>query len=214
MTSHRSNPPVRRGWLHAALVGVPALAGLLVLGGCSGSSEPGVAPAATPWGQFLRGTTAEPKEIDPESYKPIVRCPRVIIRPGTNTHVILHGKLGDPNTIGFQATLTETARECAITDATISIKVGVAGRVLAGSKGGTLNSTLPVRIVVVGDDDKPIYSKLHQVPVSIVPPASSTNWAFVDDQISIPVGGTPRIYVGFDDGGKGSALEGVSQTNQ
>jgi hypothetical protein len=181
------------------------------LAGCFGNSEPGTAPASTPLGQFLRGSTAEPQEVDPELYKTIVRCPPVTKRDGTQTHVIFKGgKPGDPNAVGFQATLTETARECALEGDNIRIRVGVGGRVLAGRKGGGGEMSLPVRIAVIKDGETPVYSKLHTVKTTLTPPEASVSWAFVDNDVVVPNVGVLRILVGFDDGGKGGkAQDGV-----
>ena len=186
---------------------VAALALLLALAGCESTtqSEPGAAPATTLWGQIMRGTVQEPKEVAPEVYAPVVTCPRVTVRAGTETHLMLKGKFATPDAVGFQATIAETARECTITGDTLAIRVGVAGRFLAGRKGGAMSGSLPLRIVVVKDGDKPVYSKLHQIPVAITPPATSSEWAFVDDQVSVPNEGVLQIYVGFDDGGKAAA---------
>jgi hypothetical protein len=175
------------------------LAVLVLVGGCFGSSESGTAPAETAWGQFLRGSSEPPKEVDPNLYRPIATCPPITVRSGTETHVIMQGPVGDPKSVGFQATLSETARECAFTDGQMALKVGVAGRLLAGRKGGSGSAKLPVRIVVLKDGEKPVYTKLHQVPVTLTAPASSTAWAFVDE-FSVPNEGTLRILVGFDEG--------------
>lgn len=184
-----------------------ALALLLALAACESTtqSEPGAAPATTLWGQIMRGTNQEPKEIDPEIYKPVVTCPRVTVRTGTETHLMMKGQFGSPDAVGFQGTIGDTARECTIAGDMLQIRVGVAGRFLAGRKGGAMSGSLPVRVAVVKDGEKPVYSKLHQVPVSITPPATSTEWAFVDDQISVPNEGVLQVFVGFDDGGKGAA---------
>jgi hypothetical protein len=184
----------------AAVLGVLGVG----LAGCFGNTEPGTAPASTPLGQFLRGSVAEPQEVDPELYKTIVRCPPVTIRQGTETHVIFKGgKPGDPNAVGFQATLTESARECALEGDNIRIRVGVGGRVLAGRKGGGGDMALPVRIAVVKDGETPVYSKLHTVTATLTPPEAAVSWAFVDRDVVVPNVGVLRIFVGFDDGGKG-----------
>ncbi len=192
--------------LSRRLASAAALVALgLGLGGCFGApEEPGVAPASTPLGQFLRGSTAEPQEMDPNLYKPIVRCPPVTIRQGTETHVIFRGgKPGDPNAVGFQATLSETARECTLEGDQLLIHVGVSGRLLAGRKGGGGAMTLPVRIAVVKDGETPVYSKLHSIPVTLTPPEAGVTWQYVDRDVRVPNEGVLRVYVGFDDGGKG-----------
>jgi hypothetical protein len=174
------------------------------LAGCFGNTEPGTASASTPLGQFLRGSVQEPQEVDPNLYKQIVRCPPVTIRQGTETHVIFKGgKPGDPSAVGFQATLTESARECALEGDNMRIRVGVGGRVLAGRKGGGGAMALPVRIAVVKDGETPVYSKLHTINATLTPPEASVSWAFVDRDVVVPNVGVLRIFVGFDDGGKG-----------
>lgn len=199
MTAHALAQFTRR-IAPAAVLGVLGVG----LAGCFGNTEPGTAPASTPLGQFLRGSVAEPQEVDPELYKQIVRCPPVTIRQGTETHVIFKGgKPGDPNALGFQATLTESARECALEGDNIRIRVGVGGRVLAGRKGGGGDMSLPVRIAVVKDGETPVYSKLHTVSATLTPPEAAVSWAFVDRDVVVPNVGVLRIFVGFDDGGKG-----------
>jgi hypothetical protein len=199
--------------LSRRLASAAVLAALaLGLGGCFGApEEPGVAPASTPLGQFLRGSTAEPQEMDPNLYKPIVRCPPVTIRQGTETHVIFRGgKPGDPDAVGFQAKVSDTARECTLEGDQLRIKVGVAGLLLAGRKGGGGAMTLPVRIAVVKDGETPVYSKLHTVPVTLTPPSASESWVLVDKDVVVPNEGVLRVFVGFDDGGKsGAPQDGV-----
>ena len=56
----------------------------------------------------------------------------------------------DPNFVRFQASITETARECHTTGTdTLTIKVGIAGRLIAGPKGGAGKFTLPLRVAVI-----------------------------------------------------------------
>lgn len=172
---------------------LPALA--LLLAGCGGG-DPAQSPAETPWGQFLRGTTAPPKEIDPESYRPIGVCPPLIVRAGTETMAVGRGTGGS----GFQASLTDKARECTSANGQITLKIGVAGRILAGRQGGSISTTLPLRIAIVKDSDQVIYSKLFQVPVALQAPEVSARWVHVESNITIPDEGVIEIYVGFDTG--------------
>lgn len=150
---------------------------------------------------FLRGTTLPPTEIDPESYKPFAVCPPVVVRAGTQSITVANG---------FQATVVDKARECTTANGQLTLKVGVAGRVLAGRSGGSLNTTLPVRIAVVKDGDVPVYSQLFRVPVSVTSPQTSARWVHVQDAITVPDEGVLEIYVGFDDGGKSSQPPPVS----
>ena len=116
---------------------------------------------------------------------------------------------GHDNELGFvrqQASITKTARECQVAGNTLAIKVGVAGRVVAGPKGGAGTVTLPIRVAVVKQVGGigPLYSNLFKVPVTVTAPdlrrrptsRSSTRCRSTvarDDRNLI-------IYVGFDEG--------------
>ncbi|MCP4381163.1 MAG: hypothetical protein GY798_07050 [Hyphomicrobiales bacterium] len=106
--------------------------------------------------------------------------------------------------IRHQASISNTARECSQNGSTLSIKVGVSGRVLAGPKGGPGSVTLPLRVAVVKQigGTSPVYSNLFKIPVTITPPANSSAYAQVFD-VSTQVGPQDRdliVFVGFDQG--------------
>ena len=133
-------------------------------------------------------------------------CPRVSILGETNIYEALSKKPTGSNAaqnVVHQATITQTARECTTLGAEMFIKVGVAGRVLAGPKASEASKAiLPLRIVVKQRDDV-LYTKLHKIPVNLTPPALSALFAKVDEGIAIP---TPaeknvQILVGFDAAG-------------
>lgn len=131
-------------------------------------------------------------------------CPTVSVLGDTNIfQTYERGGEGQPQQLQHQATITQTARECTTLGAEMFIKVGVAGRVLAGPKGQNSKAVLPLRIVVRQNDDV-LYTKLHKVSVKLTPPDRSALFAKVDEAIAI---GTPqernvRILVGFDESAK------------
>ena len=86
-----------------------------------------------------------------EQYLQSGYCPPVEIRPGTETLIVYErGHDQDPAYIRFQGSITKTARECHTIGAdTLTIKVGIAGRLTAGPKGGAGNFALPLRIAVI-----------------------------------------------------------------
>jgi hypothetical protein len=197
VTSHR---PGQLG----AVLALTAAAGLL--GGCSstetfsasrftslfGGSSSESAPAAS--------TTPALDETD---------CPTVEIRPGAaSLAVSLPSRPGsDPeiNNLRYQLNFGETARECRINAGTMTIKVGVQGRVVLGPAGGPGPVSVPLRYAVVreGPEPKPITSKFHQTSVTVPPNSPNTPFTVVVDDISFPVppGGEIDayvIYVGFD----------------
>jgi len=180
-----------------AMVGIAA-----TLAACS--SDEGVAPADTIAGQFIRGTTEPAHNPDLEKFKPIAYCPRVTIRPGTQTHLVTAGssKSGEPD-IRFQGTMTQTARECDTGTGNLVMRVGVSGRVLSGPKGGSGHVSLPVRIVAVipktdSSEQEILYSKLHKVDVTLPEGQGSVPWAFIDNDINIKLDKRIKVYVGFD----------------
>ncbi|PLX36200.1 MAG: hypothetical protein C0606_15980 [Hyphomicrobiales bacterium] len=194
----------RRQWRTALAAALVCSFGLAA---CGGGDE---GPRANSFaGKLLRGTSEDVKTIDTEKFGARPPCPPLAIRTGTQTHVIYdRGRDGDPEGIRFQATITETARDCKKTaTGELGISVGVAGRVLAGPRGGGGEVKLPVRIVVVepnapGGEDRVVYSQLHQIPVTVSEAAPSVLWTKVDDSIVVPLQQGFKIFVGFDSRGK------------
>lgn len=152
------------------------------------------------------GTIVDPttQKILANSKKLNAYCPTVSVLGDTNIYKTYEkGGEGQAQKLKHQATITQTARECTTLGAEMFIKVGVAGRVLAGPKGQNGKVVLPLRIVVRQNDDV-LYTKLHKVPVTVTPPDRSALFAKVDEAIAI---GTPqernvRVLVGFDEAAK------------
>ncbi len=134
-------------------------------------------------------------------------CPRTILRAGTETYRTFEGgvKKGDPgalNSLQFQSTITDVARECNYSPSNLNMRVGIKGRVINGPTGltGTLN--VPIRVAVATTANEVIYSQLHQVPVTIPEGGSNALFSFVDSNVNIPVPDKNNlvVYVGFDEG--------------
>lgn len=149
---------------------------------------------------------AEPQPVD-QSTNLRAFCPRTIIRAGTETYRTFEGGVtkDDPgalNSLQFQSTITDVARECNYSQTNLNMKVGIKGRVINGPTGltGTLN--VPVRVAITSSADEVVYSQLHQVPVTIPDGKSNAFFSFVDGNINIPVPEKPNliVYVGFDEG--------------
>ena len=94
--------------------------------------------------------TVEKQDYAPDFFLKSGYCPPVQVLPGAESLVAYdRGHENDENYIRSQGSITKTARECnALSADTLSIKVGVAGRVLAGPKGGAGTVTMPLRIAV------------------------------------------------------------------
>lgn len=136
-------------------------------------------------------------------------CPPVQIRAGTEQlRIYERGKQDDPSAIRYQASISETAREChAVGADTLSVRLGVAGRVVAGPKGAPGNVTLPIRVAVSKQSDNSVlFSQAFNVPASLKGTDLSVAFTQVFEQIQFRVGPADRdliIFVGFDEGARG-----------
>ena len=151
-------------------------------------------------------TTVQSNTYDPNYFLKSGYCPPVQVLPGAESLVIYQrGHDGDAAYIQAQGSITKTARECHMVDAaTMSIKLGIAGRVLAGPKGGAGTVTLPVRIAVTRQrDNSVLFSKAFPLKVVLTAPEFSNDYSQVYDQVVFKVGPDDRdliVYVGFDEG--------------
>lgn len=132
-------------------------------------------------------------------------CPPIEVLGDTTFYQKFERKhQGDQRYLIYQGVINQTARECTNLGAEMYIKVGIAGRVLAGPKGENTKAVLPLRVVIREIDGDILYSKLHKVTAQITPPDRTALFAKIDDAIPIP---TPekqnlKILVGFDERAK------------
>src|SRR5690606_31099903 len=111
--------------------------------------------------------TSQPQDPQPEQAKVTASslrayCPKITLRDGTayfNTYA--GGGQGAAAKIVSQASISDVTRDCSHADGSLTLNVGVAGKVVPGplAKAGTI--TMPIRIVVMNGADV-LYSKLHQ----------------------------------------------------
>jgi hypothetical protein len=102
--------------------------------------------------------------------------------------------------------------ECAILGETMTMRVGVEGRLLVGPKGGPGSVKVPLRMALVAEGPKPqpIWSKFYNVDVTVPPGASQAVFSVVEDDLTFPLPAGRRIdnyivYVGFDPQGAAAA---------
>ncbi|MCW5682030.1 MAG: hypothetical protein KF794_02055 [Xanthobacteraceae bacterium] len=144
-----------------------------------------------------------PNQPSPNQVAAEENCPGAAIRQGASAWVSNAGT--GPNDIRYQASIGTVARECALLGDTMTIKVGVEGRLLVGPKGGPGVVTIPLRIalVVEGPQPRPISSKFYAVQVNVQPGASQTTFTQIEDDLTFPLPPDRNlekyiIYVGFD----------------
>src|SRR5262245_9389381 len=189
---------------------VVALVGAVALWGCSGAS--GISVGGPSLGSRFANlfSSAKPGVTQPASPTPSapeVECPGVDIRTGASTlEVAAKSQQPTAGDLRYQLSFGQTARECLVQAGTMSIKVGVQGRVILGPMGAPGQINVPLRYAVVreGPEPKTIATKFKRVSVSV--PADQTHVQFVDveEGLSFPLPpkselGAYVVYVGFDE---------------
>jgi len=132
-------------------------------------------------------------------------CPPVAIRAGASTYAVAAaGKQAVGNDVRFQVTIGKTARECNLSGAEITARIGIQGRVIAGPAGAPASVDIPLRIAVVqgGVNEKVIATKAYRTSVEMTEDGS-VPFSFVVDDLVYPVpqgaaGDNYVFYIGFD----------------
>jgi hypothetical protein len=142
-----------------------------------------------------------------------IECPGVEYRQGAATLAV--NNPGAENTalsLRYQASFTQTARECILGGNNLTIKVGVQGRVVVGPAGGTGSINIPLRYALVreGVEPKTLWTKLFMVPVTIPQNQLNLPWLHIEEEMTVPRPSSDEIesyviYIGFDPEGVGAA---------
>lgn len=132
-----------------------------------------------------------------------VDCPTILVRNGASTWRTPPG--GSTTDLRYQASLGQMARECALLGDTMTIKVGIEGRLLTGPKGAPGTVIVPLRLALVreGPQPKSIWTKFYPVPVNVQPGQSGSPFTHVEDDLTFAMPADKDltayvIYVGFD----------------
>jgi len=139
------------------------------------------------------------------SSTPDLNCPNVEFRQGAATWSVKGTSGDDAMNLRYQASLVQTARECIASDSTLTIKVGVQGRIVAGPAGAPGTVNVPVRYALVreGLHPKTLWTKLFAVPVAIPSDQLNSTWIHVQEEMTVPRPSPQELdayvlYVGFD----------------
>jgi hypothetical protein len=105
----------------------------------------------------------------------------------------------------YQVGIGQTAREFKLNAGTLTIRVGMQGRVILGPAGAPGQIEVPVRLAVVheGPEPKTIVTKLNRVAITIPPGDGNVPFTMIEEDLSFPM---PRggaideyiVYIGFD----------------
>ena len=151
------------------------------------------------------GKKEEPPIVDPGEPKTDLNCPQVSIRAGASTFsVAAPGKQAIGNDVRYQATITKMARECVRAGDSITARIGIQGRVIAGPAGAPSSVEVPLRVAVVqgGVGEKVIASKAYRTTVEMSE-GGSVPFTFIAEDLAYPVPSAKIadsyiFYVGFD----------------
>lgn len=152
-------------------------------GGLFGSSAPAPATTSAPVGAVVQGV-----------------CPKVALDDNSAFHRT-YAKSGskDDQDVVFQASLAETTRACTQSETGMTIKVQVAGRLIAGPQGHAGTLSMPIR-VQVKDGDQVISSELVPFSATLANSDQSVQFLFSKDvSIAANPSATTQVIVGFDD---------------
>lgn len=172
------------------------LAALLALAGCTGSGTGGLS-SAIPFAQSTPLASQPALEDKQEDFG----CPAVDVLEGTAGYRV-GAPTGGARGVQYQASIADLSRECAFAGNTVTIRVGIAGRVLIGEAGKPGTYSVPVR-VAVKRGDKAVYSNLRRVSVTVPNGESQADFAHIEEGISLPISSKDpsdeyEILVGFD----------------
>jgi hypothetical protein len=184
----------------------------LLLAACGSTSNYFSGSALDLFNTSSKATTANAAAPQGPELDTDVPCPDVQIRQGAATLVIGSNpkdQQPSPLSVRYQGSIIRTARECHVVAGTMTMKVGVEGRIITGPAGGPGTIEAPLRIAVVENavPPKTIVSNFGKETVTIGQAVDRVTFTHIDDTIAFPL---PRplglidsyvVYVGFDPAG-------------
>ncbi|MGA3302492.1 MAG: hypothetical protein ABSC72_04305 [Methylovirgula sp.] len=136
-----------------------------------------------------------------------VVCPDISILDGTADDRAYGSGTDESNAnLRYQYSINDIARDCSVQSGQMSLKVGVAGKVLLGPVGAPGNFTAPIRIAIIRRaNEEPVVSKLYQIPTTVPGGSTDAPFTLVADDLVIPYSYANaqhdfEIKVGFDIG--------------
>ena len=141
--------------------------------------------------------------------QPDVTCPFLDIRQGASTLTIPPPPPDGGNeamSLKYQGIFVRAARDCAVANGQMVMRVGVQGRIIVGPAGGPGQVDVPLRIAVVSaplTSPKTVATKLVRIPVVIGPNDGNADFTHIEEGLTFPMpppdAGEPYlVYIGFD----------------
>lgn len=176
-----------------------SLAVALGTAGCSvfgrgGGGEPTATASTDPTGEG---------QIDVRRYLGPDYCPEMRILDGAELlRRYERGREGDAASVIWQASFGDTARECLYNpDGSLTLRIGVSGRVIAGPKSSGGDVSVPFKVAIVKFKESTLATQGFTVAANLSQ-SSSTTFREVQE-ITVPGPGSDRdyiIYLGFEVG--------------
>ncbi|CCV12415.1 hypothetical protein [Mesorhizobium sp. STM 4661] len=106
----------------------------------------------------------------------------------------------DPTKIIYQASITDVTRDCSRANGQLSMRIGVAGKVVPGPMFNPGTITMPIRIAVMRGSEV-LYSQLHQYQVQVTDPSTATQFIFTDSSVVVPepTAKDYQAFAGYDE---------------
>lgn len=197
-------------------IGVPATTGSVPATGPQTSAAPPPAPSAPPGSPSFKDKVANffssKSDKSPQpvaNAQPDVDCPFIDIRQGASTLTLPPPPPDGSNEamgLKYQGSFVRAARECAVNNGQMVMKVGIQGRIIVGPAGGPGHIDVPLRMAVVdtpSSGTKVITTKFIQIPVDI-PNDDGASFSHIEEGLTFPLP-TPTseldnyvVYIGFD----------------
>jgi hypothetical protein len=198
---------------------------LALLAGCSGggvgvpttTASTGAAPpaAAAPSTPSLKDKIASffsgATQKDPQpvaNAQSDVACPFLDIRQGASTLTFPPPPPDGSNeamALKYQGIFVRAARDCAVANGELVMRIGVQGRIIVGPAGGAGHIEVPLRIAVVSAPitaPKTVVTKLVRIPVTIGASDDNVDFSHIEEGLSFPVPSSAAdpyiVYIGFD----------------
>lgn len=186
--------------LKPALLGASLLAfSLAACGGLGDEVSPAEKSITT---RLLYGATPLPDA--PKVAEREFTCPKAEILDGTAAY-----RVGGDSARGvsFQAAINDIARECRFDQASVTIKLGVQGRLILGEAGQPGAFSVPLRVAVRKSGGEIALSRLNPVGVTVPQGESQASFVMIENSITLPItaedpGEYYTILVGIDPQGK------------
>lgn len=177
----------------AALFAAPLIMALTGCGGQLGGGEPAPSPeSASPPGAKVLATLLGMKPTGAAGSQNAVAeqhifCPEVHVLDGTESSRVYAGTPPSSANLRYEYALTDTARECALDNGQLALKIGVAGKVLLGPAGSAGSFTVPVRMAIVRKgDNNPVVSKLYHASVNVGQSGFEAPFTIVSESLHVP----------------------------